>query len=75
MGDRLRKLGNKVKSLGKKTKNYMDEKIKSCVDIMSSAQNRLTLGIAAVGLGVGLGAGLVGLGSVLIASAHIAIPN
>ena len=71
MGDRLRKFGNKVKSLGKKAKKYMDEKIKSCVDIMSSAQNRLTLGIVAVGFGVGL----VGLGSVFIASAHIAVPN
>ena len=54
MGDRLRKLGNKVKSLGKKAKNYMDEKIKSCVDIMSSAQNRVNLGLVAIGLGIGL---------------------
>ena len=72
MSDRLRKLGNKVKSLGKKAKNYMDEKIKSCVDIMSSAQNRLIMGLVVMGVGVGLG---VGLGSGLIASAYIRVPN
>ena len=71
MSDRLRKLGNKVKSLGKKAKNYMDEKIKSCVDIVSSAQNRLIMGLVVMGVGVGV----VGVGAGLVASAYIRVPN
>ena len=35
-------------------KKYMEEKVKACTDILSSAQNRLIMGFVMAGIGVGL---------------------
>ena len=35
-------------------KKHMEEKVKACTDILSSAQNRLTFGLVMVGIGAGL---------------------
>jgi hypothetical protein len=35
-------------------KKFMEEKVKACTDVLSSAQNRLTMGLVMVGIGAGL---------------------
>ena len=57
-----------VRNIGRGIKKVMDEKIKTCQEILSSAQNRLIMGLVILGLGVGLGGGL-------IASAYIRVPK
>lgn len=47
-------------------KKFVDEKVKTCKDILASAQNRLILGMVILGAGIGIGGGL-------IASAYIHI--
>ena len=50
--------------LGKGLKRFMNEKVQACKDVLSSAENRLILGLIMMGLGGGL-----------IASAYIHLPN
>lgn len=35
-------------------KKFMEEKVTACTDVLSSAQNRLTMGLVMVGIGAGL---------------------
>ena len=63
---------NMIKSILSKTrkgiKQFVDKKIEACKEILSSAQNRLTLGLMVIGIGVGLGGALV-------ASAYMKVPE
>lgn len=67
---------NTIKSILSKTrkgiKKFVEEKIEACKEILSSAQNRLTLGLMILGIGVGVG---VGLGGTLILSAYMKVPE
>lgn len=45
---------NICKNAGRSLKRFMDGKIETCKEVLSSAQNRLILGIILVGLGGGL---------------------
>ena len=54
---------SKVLELGKGITRLMNEKVQACKEIMSSAQNRLIIGLIAFGLGIGL-----------IASAYLHVP-
>lgn len=53
---------NKIRNLGKGIKKFVNGKIQACKEVLSSAHNRLILGLI-----------LVGLGSGLIASAYVRI--
>lgn len=55
----------KIHNIGKGIKKIVDDKIQAVRIILSSAQNRLIMGLIIFGLGVGLGGGL-------IASAYLA---
>lgn len=44
----------KIRGLGRKAKVTMDDKIESYRELLSAPQNRLILGLIAVGLGAGL---------------------
>lgn len=57
-------LGSKIRNFGKGIKKFVDNKIQACKEILSSAQNRLILGLIVTGLGLGL-----------IASAYIQVIN
>lgn len=57
-------LGSKIHNFGKGIKKFVDNKIQACKEILSSAQNRLILGLIVTGLGLGL-----------IASAYIQVIN
>lgn len=54
-----------VHNIGKGIKKIVDERIQAVRIVLSSAQNRLIMGLIIFGLGVGLGGGL-------IASAYLA---
>ena len=58
---------DKIRNIRKGIKRYVDEKVEACKEILSSAQNRLILGLMVIGVGVGM----VGLGGSLVASAYI----
>lgn len=60
---------DKIRDIRKGIKRYVDEKVEACKEILSSAQNRLILGLMIVGVGVGL----IGLGGSLVASAYIRV--
>lgn len=45
---------NALRKVGKEIKNFMNEKVKNCMEVLSSAQNRLTAGFVMVGIGIGL---------------------
>jgi hypothetical protein len=55
----------KIHNIGKGIKKIVDDKIQAVRIVLSSAQNRLIMGLIIFGLGVGLGGGL-------IASAYLA---
>lgn len=55
-----------ILKIGKGIGRSVDNKLQACKDVLSSAQNRLILGLIIFGLGIGLGGGL-------IASAYIVI--
>lgn len=63
---------NTIKSILSKTrkgiKKFVEKKIEACKEILSSAQNRLTLGLMIFGVGVGLG-------GTLILSAYMKVPE
>ena len=50
---------DKIRNIRKGIKRYVDEKVEACKEILSSAQNRLILGLMVIGVGVGLGGSLV----------------
>ena len=45
---------NKIRFFGKGIKNIVDDTLQTYKDILSSAQNRLVIGLILVGLGAGL---------------------
>lgn len=45
---------NKLKMIKRGIKKFMENKVRTCADILSSAQNRLTIGFIMAGMGVGL---------------------
>lgn len=55
---------NRLRSLGKGIKKNVTDKIQECKEILSSAQNRLILGLILLGVGAGL-----------ISSAYIKVAN
>ena len=55
----------KIHNIGKGIKKIVDDRIQAVRIVLSSAQNRLILGLIIFGLGFGLGGGL-------IASAYLA---
>ena len=63
---------NTIKSILSKVrkgiKKFVEKKIEACKEILSSAQNRLTLGLMIFGIGVGLGGALV-------LSAYVKVPE
>lgn len=56
-----------IKKFVKGIKKFVDDKIKTCKEILSNDKNRLILGLTILGAGIGIGGGL-------IASAYIRIP-
>lgn len=56
----------KIHNIGKGIKKIVDERIQACKELLSSAQNRLILGLIIFGIGIGLGSGL-------IASAYLSV--
>ena len=58
---------NKIKNVCKGAKRFVDKKIGTCKEILSSSQNRLVIGFIILGAGIGIGRGL-------IASAYIHAP-
>ena len=58
---------NKIKNVCKGAKRFVDKKIETCKEILSSSQNRLVIGFIIFGAGIGIGGGL-------IASAYIHAP-
>lgn len=52
-------LRSKVLNIGKGIRRSVNEKLQACKDVLSSAQNRLILGLIILGLGIGLGGGLI----------------
>ncbi len=57
-----------LKKTGRNIKKFMDDKIKTCKEVLSSAQSRLIAGIIIMGTGMGLGGGL-------IISAYVHVPK
>lgn len=57
---------NIVRYIGKGIRRTVYDKWQACKDVLSSAKNRLVIGLIIFGIGVGLGGGL-------IASAYIRI--
>lgn len=54
---------NKIKNVLKGVKRYMDKKIEACKEILSNDKSKLTLGLAMIGVGVGI-----------VASIYIPVP-
>ena len=48
-----------IRKIGKGIKKFVSEKVQACKEILSSAQNRLTLGLIILGAGIGIGGGLI----------------
>lgn len=48
-----------LSKIGKGIKKFMDGKIQTCKEILSSAKNRLILGFIIFGAGVGIGGSLI----------------
>lgn len=53
-----------LQKAGRGVKKFMSEKINTCKEILSSAQNRLIIGLVMIGTGVGF-----------VASAYIRVPK
>ena len=60
-------LKSSLRNLGKGIKKFVTDKIQECKEILSSAQNRLILGLMILGIGIGLGGGLVSSAFIKIA--------
>lgn len=61
----------KICKIGKGIKHFVEEKVQACKEILSSAQNRLILGLTIVGAGIGIAL----IGGSLITSAYVKAPN
>ena len=59
---------NRLRSLGKGIKKIVTDKIQECKEILSSAQNRLILGLMILGVGIGLGGGLISSAYIKVSS-------
>ena len=59
---------NRLRGLGKGIKKIVTDKIQECKEILSSAQNRLILGLMILGIGIGLGGGLISSAYIKVAS-------
>lgn len=59
-------LKSSIFNIGKGIRESVDNKLQACKILLSSAQNRLILGLIIFGLGIGLGGGL-------IASAYLSV--
>lgn len=57
-----------LRRLGKGIKKFVSDKIQACKEILSSAKNRMILGLVILGTGIGVGGGL-------IASAYIKVSD
>ena len=55
---------NKIKNACKGAKRFVDKKIEACKEIFSNDKSKLTLGLAMIGIGVGI-----------VASIYIPIPT
>ena len=55
---------NMLSKIRKGIKNFMEEKIQKCEEVLSNAQNRMIIGLVMIGTGVGF-----------ITSAYIKTPN
>lgn len=53
-----------IKKAGRGIKRFMNEKVHTCKEILSSAQNRLVIGLVLVGAGIGF-----------VASAYMRVPK
>ena len=47
-------LKNRLRNLGRGIKKFVSDRIQECKEILSSAQNRLILGLILLGIGGGL---------------------
>ena len=47
-------LKNRLRNLGKGIKKFVSDRIQECKEVLSSAQNRLILGLILLGIGGGL---------------------
>lgn len=50
---RSQEMFNILRKAGRGIKKFMSEKINTCKEILSSAQNRLVIGLVMIGTGVG----------------------
>lgn len=48
-----------LQKAGRGIRRFMSEKVNTCKEILSSAQNRLILGILIMTTGIGVGGGLI----------------
>lgn len=49
---------NIIKKAGRGIKDFMDEKINACKEVLSDSKNRKILGVIIMGIGLGLGGSL-----------------
>ena len=55
------------RKIGKGIKKFVSDKIQTCKEVLTEAQNRLVIGLVILGAGIGIGGGL-------IASAYLKVP-
>ena len=55
------------RKIGKGIKKFVSDKIQTCKEVLTEAQNRLVIGLVILGSGIGIGGGL-------IASAYLKVP-
>lgn len=55
------------RKIGKGFKKFVSDKIQTCKEVLTDAQNRLVIGLVILGAGIGIGGGL-------IASAYLKVP-
>ena len=56
-----------LRKIGKGIKKFVNNKIQTCKEVLTDAQNRLVIGLVILGAGIGIGGGL-------IASAYLKVP-
>lgn len=55
------------RKIGKVIKKFVIDKIQTCKEVLTEAQNRLVIGLVILGAGIGIGSGF-------IASAYLKVP-
>lgn len=48
-----------LRNIGKGIKRFMSEKVQTCKEVLTDAQNRLIIGLIILGAGIGIGGGLI----------------